>query len=244
MKKIIGISALAVLVLAVAWGLSMSKKGEESVVDAQMQNTTVVNSQNSETEDKAMVGEKEEIVSGTYVVDVEQSTAEWTASKKIVTDWVDSGTISVQEGRVEVAEDMMVSGKLVFDMSSIAVINTGAGEKGNASLEKHLKSADFFEVETYPSATFEITKVTPAQTANSYLATGNLTIKDISNEITVPLTAYSQDGALMIEGSVDVDRTLWNIKFGSDKFFDNLADNVINDEFSLKFSLVANATQE
>jgi polyisoprenoid-binding protein YceI len=242
MKKVIGLVALAVLVVVVVWGMNNSKKGQEKTVVAD----TTVQEISDEVLDSAQLvdseaGQKEAVVEGAYTVSLEDSTVQWTGSKKLIKEWVDTGTIALKEGTFTVSGAQMVSGSIVFDMTSIETQNTGAGEEASPKLSTHLKSADFFEVETYPSATFDITEVVPGETEYSYIANGNLTIKDVTNDISVPVIAYMQDGMMKVSGEALVDRTLWNVKYGSEKFFDNLANNVINDEFSLKFDLVAQA---
>ena len=90
---------------------------------------------------------------GVYTVVPVESKAEWAGSKKLIAEWIDTGTIAIKEGEFTVVSST-VTGTVVFDMTSIQVTGTGKGAEGNPLLEKHLKSADFFEVETYPTAVF------------------------------------------------------------------------------------------
>lgn len=97
----------------------------------------------------------------------------------------------------------------------------------------HIKSDDFFAVETYPTATFVSTLIT--STENGYDVTGDLTIIDQTHPITLSIQEKDQT---TYTASFDIDRTVWGITYGSDNFFDNLGDNVINDTISYELVLV------
>ncbi|MDI1305369.1 MAG: YceI family protein, partial [bacterium] len=99
-------------------------------------------------------------------------------------------------------------------------------------LNGHLKSEDFFGTEKFPTSTLVFKKVV-AKSANVYTVTGDLTIKGKTNSITFDLatTANSATTALKI------DRTKYDIKYGSGSFFDNLGDKAISDEFELTVAL-------
>jgi polyisoprenoid-binding protein YceI len=103
----------------------------------------------------------------------------------------------------------------------------------NAKLVGHLKSDDFFGVATYPTADLVITKVE----GNTY--SGNLTIKGVTNPTSFTAIASKDGKSTVYKGTITVDRSKYNIKYGSKSFFDNLGDKVIYDEFTLDFSLVA-----
>lgn len=173
------------------------------------------------------------VFAGSQKVDVSKSTVKWLA-KKVTGEH--SGTIGVKEGNLEVANGKVTGGKVVIDMNSIVDVDlTDAGY--NAKLIGHLKSDDFFSVATFPTSELAITKVDGA--GNSLTFTGNLTIKGVTNPATFTATS-SKDGKLTIyKGTLTVDRSKFNIRYGSKSFFDNLGDKVIYDEFSLDFSLVA-----
>src|SRR5690606_35721546 len=105
-------------------------------------------------------------------------------------------------------------------------------------LVNHLKSDDFFGVEKYPTAKFEITKVV-SQGNDQYLVTGNLTIKATTKEIEFPATIKAEGEALTASAQITVDRSEYDIRYGSSSFFDNLGDKVIYDDFNLDVTLVA-----
>jgi polyisoprenoid-binding protein YceI len=59
---------------------------------------------------------------------------------------------------------------------------------GNAQREAHVKSADFFDVEKYPVATFTSSAVEP--NGNSYVLNGELTLKGVTRPVTLDLDFY------------------------------------------------------
>ena len=171
------------------------------------------------------------VQSGTYTVNASQSTIGWEGKKPLIKDYIQSGTLAVKEGSVAI-DGNNVSGTIVFDMTTIK------DDKANARLEGHLKADDFFGVEKFPTATLAIKSAERSQ--EGYTVTADLTLKGVTKEITFPaLVAPSESGTLSITGEARVDRTEFGIRFGSGKFFSNLADNVIDDFFTVRFVLVA-----
>jgi polyisoprenoid-binding protein YceI len=102
----------------------------------------------------------------------------------------------------------------------------------NAKLIGHLKSDDFFSVATFPTAELVITKVD----GNTF--SGKLTIKGITNPVSFMATSQKDGANTVYKGTLTIDRSKYNVRYGSKSFFDNLGDKVIYDEFTLDFSLV------
>jgi polyisoprenoid-binding protein YceI len=176
---------------------------------------------------------------GTKELDETASTATWTGTKTLIKDYTDTGTIKIKSGNAIFDKGILKDGEVVFDMNTIATTSTGKGSDSDAtsSQAKHLRSADFFDVAKYPEATFMITDVTK-ETGSNYTLKGNLMIKGMTNPITLPVTVTEANGKATIKGSVVLDRTMWEIKYGSSKFFPNLGDKVIGDTFTLAFTAV------
>ncbi|WP_212003947.1 YceI family protein [Chitinophaga sp. HK235] len=172
----------------------------------------------------------------TYQVDKNQSKLNW-VGKKVTGQH--SGTINVADGKLDVENNVLKGGSFSLDTRSIAVTDIKDAD-GNAKLLGHLKSEDFFGVEKFPSANFVITKVTP-KGAGKYDITGNLTIKGITNPITFPATVAVAGNKLTAKADLKVDRTKYNIKYGSKNFFEGIGDKAIYDDFDLAVELVANA---
>ncbi|HPG32771.1 MAG: YceI family protein [Lentimicrobiaceae bacterium] len=192
--------------------------------------------------EKAQTGDAQEVSVATgdvsLKVDVAASNVEWTGAKPTGQH---NGTISISDGSVMLSNGVVVGGKFTIDMNSI-VNSDLTSEEDNAKLVGHLKSPDFFDVAKYPTAVFEITGAdavngTPGVTHN---ITGNLTMKDVTKSITFPAMVKIEDNKLTAETPAFViDRTQWNVQYGSKTLFDNLKDKFINDEISLKINLTA-----
>ena len=165
-------------------------------------------------------------------VDVAKSVVNWTG-KKVTGEH--HGTIAIKEGNLEINNGNVTGGKIVMDMPSI-VDNDLKDEAMNAKLIGHLKSEDFFAVNTFPTSELVITKT--ENKGNSLTFTGNLTIKGITNPVTFTATASKDGKDTVYKGTLPVDRSKYNVRYGSKSFFDNLGDKVINDEFTLDFNLV------
>jgi len=166
-------------------------------------------------------GEKKE-------VKVSESKVTWKGYK--VTGSHD-GNINLKSGHLEMKGKKLVGGEFVVDMTSIAVTDLEAG-KGKEKLEGHLKSADFFGVESNPTSKLVFTSVKPMND-NSYTVTGDLTIKGITKPVTLVVSMFENKASATLK----IDRTKYDIKYGSGSFFDNLGDKAIYDDFDLVVDL-------
>ena len=143
-----------------------------------------------------------------------------------------SGTIQVKSGQLELNGNTITDGEFVVDMTTIKDTDLTDAE-WNAKLVGHLKSDDFFAVEKYPEAKLVITQKA-SFTGNKATVTGDLTIKGKTNPVTFVVT---KDGNTY-KADITIDRSKYDVRYGSKSFFDNLGDKVINDEFDLTVSLV------
>lgn len=140
------------------------------------------------------------------------------------------GLITVQSGMLNFKDEKLVGGEFTIDMTTITATDLEGEYKGK--LEGHLKSDDFFGVEKYPTAKLIFSKV-KATGKNSYEITGDLTIKGKTNPITFNLSVYGNKA----NASLKIDRTKYDVKYGSTSFFDGLADKAIYDDFDLVVDL-------
>ncbi|GAA4816603.1 YceI family protein [Litoribaculum gwangyangense] len=169
----------------------------------------------------------------TYNANLDASTIEWKGFKPTGSH---NGTIALKQGVINTTDGEITGGSFEIDMGSIVNLDIPAEEKGNADLVGHLKSADFFDVETYPTANFEITSLEEVE--GNMMLSGNLTLKDATNNITFPVAvAKDGDSLTLISETFTIDRSKWNVKYGSKSFFDNLGDKFINDDIELKVIL-------
>lgn len=164
-----------------------------------------------------------------YIVDNAASSITWTGSKPIGDSH--TGTINLNAGTLVGNGDAFVHGRFTIDMTTIT------DSENSARLENHLRSEDFFNVVTHPIATLEIISATP--TNGGYEITANLTIKEITNEITFPATVTIADGTINASADITFDRSKWDVRYGSGAFFSDLGDDLINDEIELQVVIVA-----
>ena len=167
----------------------------------------------------------------TFKISPEKSTIEWLGEK--VTG-AHSGYINLQSAFFLIEDEKFVGGEFIIDMNSIKC--TDIENRTYASkLEEHLKDPDFFNSSKYPTSNFKISNIIFDGT--SYMITGNITIKEISQEITFP-AKFENDGDLFhANATLKIDRTKHDIKYGSGSFFDDLGNRMIYDEFTLKIHL-------
>ncbi len=147
------------------------------------------------------------------------------------------GTINLKDGNLEYVDGILKGGAFTIDMTTIECTDL-EGAYGD-KLVGHLKSDDFFGVEKFPTADFTITRVDAANNENEYKIEGNLTIKGITKKISFKTMVTKEGGHMIAHSNIKVDRTMFNVKYGSSKFFDNLGDNIISDEFELDVTIVS-----
>tara|TARA_R110002073_G_scaffold149222_2_gene302740 strand:+ start:1087 stop:1665 length:579 start_codon:yes stop_codon:yes gene_type:complete len=136
------------------------------------------------------------------------------------------GTIGIQSGDLVFEVDKLVGGEFVIDMSTINTTDLDGSMKGK--LEGHLKSDDFFGVSNHPTAKLVFNEV-EASGKNAYNVIGDLTIKGKTNPVNFTMSIYGNKAT----ASLKIDRTKYDVKYGSTSFFDNLKDKAIYDEFDL-----------
>ncbi|GAA4198776.1 YceI family protein [Pedobacter jeongneungensis] len=170
-----------------------------------------------------------------YKVNAEQSKLTWLA-KKVTGEH--SGTINVTSGSLALDNKVLKGGSFELDTKTIAVTDL-TDKETNAKLLGHLKSADFFAVDKFDKATFNITSA-KSTGAGTYDVKGKLTIKGITNEISFPATVKQDGNKVTANAKIIIDRTKYDIKFRSKSFFENLGDKTIYDDFELNVQLVAN----
>ena len=139
------------------------------------------------------------------------------------------GTITLKEGTLTFKDNKLTGGNFVMDMTSLTVTDLEGGMKGK--LEGHLKSDDFFGVEKHPTASFKITKVEGKD--GKYKVTGALTIKGNTNTNTFDMTVDKNSATAALK----IDRSKYDVRYGSTSFFENLQDKAIYDEFDLNVNL-------
>ncbi len=136
------------------------------------------------------------------------------------------GTIALKEGALMFDQGKLTGGSVVVDMTTINT--TDLDGKSKNKLDGHLRSDDFFGVKNYPTATLKIKNV-KATGKNSYSVTGELTIKAKTHPVTFSMSVYGSRA----NATLKIDRSKYDVRYGSGSFFDNLGDRTIYDEFDL-----------
>ncbi len=168
----------------------------------------------------------------TFSIQPESSLVNWTG-KKIL--GLHTGTITIKSGFLSFENEELIAGEIIIDMTSI-VITDIADRSIYKEFFDHLNHEDFFAVDHFKTAIFKFNKAKKEN--DHYLIFGDLTIKDITHPISFPASIEIFTDFLHALGEIKIDRTLYNIKYGSSKFIPNLGNKLIYDEFVLQFKLV------
>ncbi len=178
--------------------------------------------------------------SGVHSVNVDQSNVEWIGKKVIGSSH--NGTIAIKSGSLTLKDGKVTGGRFEIDMQSIVNKDLTNADL-NAKLVGHLKSDDFFSVQKFPVASFIMSNaVFNSKAGNSdpnYTITGDLRIKGITKKITFPARIETNDNKTTANAKIVFDRSKFDVRYGSGSFFDNLGDNMIEDDITLNVSLTA-----
>ena len=174
--------------------------------------------------------------SQTISADNDKSIVKWEGAK---VGGSHNGTITLQSGALTFDGDKLTGGEFTIDMATIDCADLEGEYAGK--LEGHLKSDDFFGVATFPTSKFVITSVTP-QGTGKYKVAGELTIKETTKSIKFNANVDKSGSEYTATADITIDRSEYNVKYGSGSFFDNLGDKVIYDDFTLSVNLVSGTT--
>jgi len=167
-------------------------------------------------------------------VQVKNSNIEWVAEK--VTG-EHNGNIMLKDGTLEFKKGKLIGGDLTVDVTSMTcedITDPGYNEK----LIGHLKSADFFNTAEFSNAEIKFTNVKHKE-GDNYLVTGDLTIKGITKPVSFDAVVLLEGKSVKLGAVLLVNRTEFDIKYGSASFFEGLGDKAIYDEFKLKVQVAA-----
>lgn len=196
----------------------------------------------SKSEEKTLTSDKN---SGTTASNTGKKLALSTGDSKL--EWVGkkvtgqhNGTVDISSGELFIDNGKLTGGSFDINFGTIKVLDLQDSEM-NAKLTGHLKSDDFFSAEKYPTGKFVLTSVTPLSngTENNYTIGGNLTIKGITQPVSFPAAVKVNGDVVSAKADFKIDRTLWDVKFRSGKFYENLGDKLIDDQIELKLSISA-----
>ena len=174
-----------------------------------------------------------------YVVDTTQSVILWEGTKPAGKH---DGNVKLKQGNITVDATTLrpLGGTIEVDMTSIDDFDQTGSLK--QMLLEHLTGPDFFEKDLYPTSTLKLTSVGDSPDAQgNYTVHGDLTIKGQTHDI-VFLASYRVDastGEITVQTApIKLDRTIWNITFGSKNIFKHLANFIIDDIFTVSAKVV------
>jgi len=162
-------------------------------------------------------------------VNTSKSELKWTGKKVSGEHW---GYINLKDGSILIEDNKIVSGEFNIDMTTITCKDLEDAE-WNGKLVGHLKSDDFFSVDKFNVATLKILKSSSFENGFTTIK-GELTIKGITKPVSFKATKI-ENGYM---ATITIDRTLYDVRYGSGKFFDNLGDNMISDDFVLDVKIL------
>lgn len=161
-------------------------------------------------------------------IDVSKSSIHWVGKK--ITGQHD-GTLDFKDGTLVFDGKKLTGGSFTVDMTTISA--TDVEGKSKEKLDGHLKADDFFGVEKYPTSKLDFKKIAD-KGKGVYTVTADMTIKGITSPVTFDITVKDN----VATTKFNVDRTKFDIKYGSKSFFEGIGDRAINDEFELEVKLV------
>ena len=164
-------------------------------------------------------------------IDTKESVVAWKGSS---VEGAHTGYVYISKGELMIENGQLMGGTVEVDMSTIE----GDDHRSDNNLIKHLKDPDFFDIKKFPISTIAITRVASINVEDKEI-TGNLTIKGIAHPVSFPAKVEVNDGIVKANGKLVIDRTKWDVRYNSGKFYDNLADKTISDSIEFNIKIVA-----
>ncbi len=168
-----------------------------------------------------------------YTADTAKTVLQWKATKVIGGH---TGKIELKNGWIDWKRNSILSGAFIIDMKTIRDEDL-TDDKMKSTLENHLKSDDFFGVEKFPESLLEITSPVAFRRGEA-LVNAFLTIKGVRQPVVFTAKVKEEGNELIFTAPVTVDRTRFGLKYGSGKFFANLGDKAISDNFTVDVTLL------
>ena len=150
-------------------------------------------------------------ITGEYVIDASHSRLGFSTRHAMVTTV--RGQFAEYEGTAHVDAANPAASSVTVKIKAASI------DTGSADRDGHLRSGDFFDVETYPELTFASTSV--ERDGDDWVITGDLTIKDVTRQVTIPFesTGSARDpfGNLRIgfEGETTINRKDWGLTWNA-----------------------------
>ena len=190
---------------------------------------------NSKSKSKVSIEKTESIIlpKGEYQIDKTKSVVRWIGRTPVK---FHDGTIDIQEGNFSVDDNGILNGNIIIDMESINCTDLSGG--GKKSLEEHLMNDDFFSVNKFKTSKINISsEMKPNNGLIDFK--GSLEIKNISNPISFKSSINkTPEGKYTASSKLTFDRSMYNVKYKSKSFFDDLGDKFINDDIEIELEII------
>ena len=174
------------------------------------------------------------LYSSEFKVITSSSDLKWKATKVMGGH---NGTLKISSGSLKVDKGNILGGFFKVNMDSIVCLDLDSESPWNQKLVNHLKSDDFFSVAKYPYSTLKINGSKKEKDGNHTIS-GDLTIKGIKKPLNFKASLQIDGENLRASGNIVFDRTDYNVRFRSGKFFEGLGNRLIHDKVSLTIKLV------
>jgi len=169
---------------------------------------------------------------------VTHSTVKWQGGKQLILKDIHNGKISLTSGSFDIDGKTLKSGQFVINMKTITNDDIKNPKYSN-KLVKHLSSDDFFAVEKYPTSTFKFSTTTIKPGSKVTMLNGELTLKGTTKKLSIPAMITWKDGVMTGKAKFKIDRSKWNVKYGSTSFFKSLGDKAILNDIDFDIALMA-----
>ena len=166
-------------------------------------------------------------------IDNKESSIQWKGSSLNDLN-TQTGFISISKGELMVEDGQLIGGTIEIDMNTIEDKNHASNNK----LVNHLKDPDFFEVKRFPYSTISITKINSVIGDHKQVI-ANLTIKGITHPVTFQTETKLKGGIMKANAKLVIDRTKWDVRYKSAKFYNNLANQTMSDSIEFDIQIVA-----
>lgn len=182
------------------------------------------------------------ISDGRHAIDLEESRVGWKGRNLLNQH---HGTVALKSGEIEIRDGLPVAGTFVIDLRSIRCTDLAGGELHDV-LVRHLEDHDFFDVRIHPEATLKLVEVSPVPDATPGAPNAHCRAELTLKGVTAPLEfdaacGVTPDGRFAAQSVFAFDRTLWNVIYGSGKFFTRLGGHLVNDLIEIEVRLVTTA---
>ncbi len=202
-----------------------------------------------------------------FAINKDNSTVSWVGSKPAGQH---HGSIPISEGTIAVRDGKIEGGKIVMSVIDIQNEDLAEDPETQGKLLGHLKSADFFDAENHPTATFEIvsvepfdasqeivekeefeTEFTPATNVENmvesptHTITGNLTMRGKTLSVSFPANVSIANGTISAQAKFNIDRTNWGLMYGDEaSALDKAKDKFIYNTVNIGLDVTAAANEE